>query len=254
MRVLAVWSVKGGVGKTAAAVNLAWLAAASGLRTVLWDLDPQGAATFYFRIRPRVKGGGRTVLRRSVDLRTLVRATDVDNLDLLPADFSYGRLDLELEARKDPSHRIALKLAPLAEEYDLALLDCPPSVSLASEAVLRASDALLVPVIPTTLAVRGLDQVRGFADAVAAGRLVVLPFLSMVDRRKRLHRELAERCSATGGGFLAASIPSASVVEQMGVYREPVVAFAPRTEASSAFVALWQEISARVMSPKRHGG
>jgi chromosome partitioning protein len=246
MIVAAVWSVKGGVGKTAAAVNLAWLAAVSGLRTLLWDLDPQGAASFYFRIRARVEGGGRNVLRRSVDLRTLVRATDVENLDLLPADFSYGRLDLELDARKDPADRIALKLAPLAGEYDCVFLDCAPSVSLASEAVLRASDVLLVPVIPTTLAVRGLEQVRTFAADVAKRRLLVLPFLSMVDRRKNLHRELVERCARSDAGFLRTAIPSASVVERMGVHREPVVGFAPHSDAARAFTALWNELLERV--------
>ena len=246
MHVIAVWSVKGGVGKTAAAVNLASLAARSGMRTLLWDLDPQGAASFYFRIRARVKGGGRTVLRRSVDLRTVLRATDVENLDLLPADFSYGRLDLELDARKDPAERIALKLAPLADEYDWALLDCAPSVSLASEAVLRASDALLVPVIPTTLAVRGLEQVRAFAESVGDKRLLVLPFLSMVDRRKKLHREIVDACAGSDDGFLTTSIPNASIVERMGVHRGPVVDFAPRSEAAQAFAALWNEVRGRV--------
>jgi chromosome partitioning protein len=248
MHVLAVWSVKGGVGKTAAAVNLASLAAAAGLRTLLWDLDPQGATSFYFRVRARVKGGGRTVVRRSVDLRSLVRATDVDNLDLLPADFSYGRLDLELDARKKPARRIARKLAPLAADYDWTMLDCPPSVSLASEAVLCASEALLVPVIPTTLAVRGLAQVREFAVAVAGKHLRIMPFLSMVDRRKKLHREIVERCGAAAEGFLPTAIPTASAVERMGVHRQPVVRFAPRSAAAAAFTALWEDVRERVSS------
>jgi len=251
MRVLAIWSIKGGVGKTAAAVNLASLAASSGLRTLLWDLDPQGAASFYFRVRARVKGGGRAVLRRSVDLHALVRATDGENLDLLPSDFSYGRLDLELDGRKQPVDRIALKLAPLAAEYDWALLDCPPSVSLTSEAVLRASDALLVPVVPTTLAVRGLEQVRAFARSVGNERLVTLPFLSMVDRRKRLHREIAEASTDPGEGFLRAAIPSASIVERMGVRRRPVVESAPRSEAARSFAALWGEVRERVVPRRR---
>ena len=251
MRVLAVWSVKGGVGKTAAAVNLASLAAAAGLRTLLWDLDPQGAASFYFRVRPRVKGGGRAVLRRSVDLRTLVRATDGDNLDLLPADFSYGRFDLELDARNEPAQRIALKLAPLDADYDWILLDCPPNVSLASEAVLRASDALLVPVIPTTLAVRGLEQVRALAGKVGRERLLILPFLSMVDRRKRLHHEIVEACAASEQGFLRAAIPCASIVERMGVHRRPVVEFACRCEAARSFVALWEEVRERMSTRRR---
>ena len=245
MRTVAVWTIKGGVGKTAAAVNLAALAAGNGWRTLLWDLDPQGAASFYFRVKPRVKGGGRKLLQRSSELRRWVRGTDYDNLDLLPADFSYRRLDLDLDDRRRPRRRLALKLAPLAAGYDLVLLDCPPSVSLASESVLRASDALLIPVIPTTLSLRSLDQVRAFAAKTGRTGLLVLPFLSMVDRRKAMHRELVERCRADGG-FLRAAIPAASVVEKMGLHRAPLPACAPSSGAAQAFAALWDEIAARI--------
>jgi chromosome partitioning protein len=247
MRTLTVWTIKGGVGKTAAAVNLAYLCARSGQRTLLWDLDAQGAASFYFRIEPHVKGGGRAVLRRSVDLQELARGTDVDNLDLVPADFSYRHLDLELDARKAPQQRLALKLAQIAEEYDWAILDCPPSVSLTSESVLRASDALLVPVIPTTLSLRTLEQVRGLVTQIGGRGPLVLPFLSMVDRRRKLHLDVWAEC-ARQGDFLQTVIPSASVVEQMGLRRQPVVAFAARSEAAQAFVALWDEVSRRVPS------
>lgn len=245
MRVVAVWTIKGGVGKTAAAVNLAALAAGEGWRTLLWDLDPQGAASFYFRVKPKIKGGGRELLRRAAELREWVRGTDFDNLDLLPADFSYRRLDLELDGRRAPCKRLALKLAPLADEYDAVFLDCPPSVSLATESVLRAADALLVPVIPTTLSLRSLDQVFSFAAKVGGRDLLVLPFLSMVDRRKAMHREALERCHADER-FLRAAIPAASVVEKMGLHRTPVPTYAPSSEATQSFVALWEELAVRI--------
>ena len=63
MRIYAIYNIKGGVGKTTTAVNLAFLAAESGLRTVLWDLDPQGAASFMFRVKPKVKGGGKALIK-----------------------------------------------------------------------------------------------------------------------------------------------------------------------------------------------
>jgi cellulose biosynthesis protein BcsQ len=245
MRVVAVWTIKGGVGKTAAAVNLAALAAAEGWRTLLWDLDPQGAASFYFRVKPKVKGGGRKLLRRSAELRRWIRGTDFDNLDLLPADFSYRRFDLDLDGRRGPAKRLALKLAPLADEYDAVILDCPPSVSLASESVLRAADALLVPVIPTTLSLRSLDQVRSFAAKVGKRDLLVLPFLSMVDRRKTMHREALEWCHADES-FLRATIPAASVVEKMGLHRAPLLTYAPVSEAAQAFAGLWEELAVRI--------
>lgn len=246
MRTLAVWTNKGGVGKTSAAVNLAYVAATRGNRTLLWDLDAQGAASFFLRIKPHVKGGGKRVVRKSAELRELVRATDYENLDLLPADFSYRHLDLMLDALKKPSKRLATKLAGLADEYDWVLLDCPPSVSLISEGIVRAADAILVPVIPTALSLRTLEQVRSFAAEVCGSRVPVLPFLSMVDRRKRMHREAADSLAGGSEGFLQSFIPVASMVEQMGSYRTPVGAHAPSSPAAQAFATLFAELEARL--------
>ena len=115
MRVFAAFNIKGGVGKTATAVNLAWVSARSGRRTLLWDLDPQGAASYYFRIRPRIAGGSARLVARGSDLRDFVRGSDFDDLDVLPADFSHRGMDLELERAKRPDRRLAQLLEPLAE-------------------------------------------------------------------------------------------------------------------------------------------
>ena len=101
MRIYATYNIKGGVGKTTTAVNLAHLAAAeTGLRTVLWDLDPQGAASFMFRVKPRVKGGGKALISGTRTLDDAVKGTDFDNLDLIPADFTYRNMDLLLDNAK----------------------------------------------------------------------------------------------------------------------------------------------------------
>jgi chromosome partitioning protein len=244
MRVIALWTVKGGVGKTTAAVNLAHCAAGRGLRTLLWDLDPQGSASFSLRVRSRLKGGARALVRKGAGLEPLLRLTDYPNLELLPADFSNRNLDLELEARKQPRRRLAAKLEPLAARFDLALLDCPPSVSLVSEAVVYAADALLVPVVPSTLSLRSLDQVRTLAER--RSDLPVLPFLSMVDRRRRLHREMSERFATGEAGFLRAQVPNSSLAERMGVERAPITATAPSSPVARAFAALWQEVADRM--------
>lgn len=242
MRVLATYNIKGGVGKTATAVNLAYLAATSGTRTLVWDLDPQGAASFYFRVKPRVKGGGKKLVRGDSDLDARIRATDFDNLHLLPADFSYRHLDLELEKVRKPVKRIGQILEPLSEDYDLVIIDCAPSISLVSESVFRAADELLVPTIPTPLSLRTLLQLLKSLKEVKAKRLGVYPFFCMVDRRKSLHRQTADLAGEIPVPFLKTQIPYSSLVEQMGMYRTPLHTFARTSRPARAYEELWAEI------------
>lgn len=241
MNVFATYSIKGGVGKTAAAVNLAYLSAAAGARTLVWDLDPQGAATFLFRVKPKVKGGGKALVRGRSEVETLIRGTDFDNLDLLPADLSYRHMDLFLDKSKRPTRRLAKVLAPLADAYDHVFLDCPPSLSLVSENVFGAASTLLVPVIPSTLPVRTLDQLLKFVNRQGLDDLRVCAFFSMVDRRRKLHREIVDDLGGRPE-VMKTEIPAASVVEQMGTHRAPLATYAGRSAVAKAYRSLWDEV------------
>ena len=244
--VLATYNIKGGVGKTSAAVNLAYLAATGGSPTLLWDLDPQGASTYVFRVKARVKGGGRKLVRGKSDVDTLIKGSDQERLDLLPADFSYRHMDLALADSKEPTSRLARVLEPLRDDYEYVFLDCPPSISLVSEGVFEAADALLVPIIPATLSSRTFEQLR---RVVGGDGPQLLAFLSMVDMRKRLHRDLTVSLHAEFPELLATVIPSSSDVERMGSKRTAIEEFAPRTRGAEAYRQLWDEIRARLSSP-----
>jgi chromosome partitioning protein len=247
-KVLATYNIKGGVGKTSAAVNLSYLAARDGHRVLLWDLDPQGASTYLFRVQPKVRGGGHKLLRRTERASELIKGTDYPGLDLLPADFSYRHMDLALQSFKRPTKRLTRLLAPLRAEYDFIFLDCPPSISLVSESVFEAADALLVPIIPATLSSRTFEQLEELVRRGAGGGdTQILGFFSMLEVRKSHHREvMAKVRSRYGLAMLGAAIPTADEVERMGVERDVVEAFAPRSRAALAYQALWWDVRRRL--------
>src|SRR5215831_10596445 len=183
--------MKGGVGKSTTAVNLAYLAAASGARTLLWDLDPQGASSFAFRVHPQIEGFGKRSLRQIDTLTAAIKATDYDNLDLLPADFAYRKLDRFLQQLGRPDRDLAEVLQKLGRGYAYVLLDCPPGLSILSENVFVAADLIVIPTIPTVLSLRTLSRLVEHIGHRAKGTKVAA-FLSMVDRRKALHRHICD--------------------------------------------------------------
>ena len=243
MKVLASYNIKGGVGKTSTAVNLAYLAGRDGLRTLLWDLDPQGAAGYCLRVQGKVKGS--KLLRGKSDVGGLIKATDYPNLDLLPADFSYRNFDLLLNDAKQPKQRLHRVLKPLADDYDLIILDCPPGITLLSEAVFRAADGLVIPTLPSVLSLRTLKMLLDFKKENKLD-LDLMAFLTMVDRRKKLHNRIIEAQPRMGGWMLPAIVPYASEIEQMGERRQPLPCFAPHSRAAVAYAALWSELRERL--------
>ena len=253
-RVLASYHLKGGVGKTAAAVNLAYSAARRGWRVLLWDLDPQAAATFYFRVEAGFKGGAKKLVSGKRELKDFIKATNYAGLDLMPADFSYRNLDLFLARRKKSDDRLRHLLEPVREDYDLLLLDCAPGISLVSENVFRAADALLMPLIPTFLSTRAYERLQRYFAKRSEITADLLPFFSMVDRRRNLHKEVMESFARAHPELLRAYIGYASMVELMGRFRAPLQTYAGSSEPARAFDSLWLEIESRLglgAPPKR---
>jgi cellulose biosynthesis protein BcsQ len=250
MKVIAIYNIKGGVGKTAACVNLAYACAAGGFKTLVWDLDAQGAASYYFKVKAQVKGGARKLFT-SKDCAELVKETEIPNLDLLPADFSYRHMDLFLDGEKKPKRRMSEFLARFEADYDVVFLDCPPSFSLVSENVFKSSDLMLVPMIPSTLSVSTYRQILDYVRDHKKLDLKIRPFFSMVDRRKKLHLETMEDLTRQGDALLATVIPYLSIIEAMGVKRAPVGVFAPRSSAALAFEDLWREVKATAHLDRR---
>ena len=249
MKIIAVTNIKGGVGKTTTAVNLSYLCAASGRATLLWDLDPQGAATYTLRGEPTDRASPKKLLGGKRHLPELILQTEYLNLDLLPADFSYRNFDVHLSERKRPTERLLKMSRPLRETYSALFLDCAPGISLLSENVLRAADAIIVPLLPTPLSVRMLAQLRDFIIGEGWVDLKLLPFFSMVDRRRSLHWDIMESARGEFPSMLATEVPYWSEIERMSLRRAPLPAFARGSAAAQIYASLWAEVAARIGEP-----
>lgn len=246
MKVLACYSMKGGVGKTASAVNLAYFAAQAGYRCLLLDLDPQGASSFYFRIRPAKKNWGKRFFKAYSALLKHIRASDYEGLDVLPAHLSFRNFDAMLASLSKRDRRLRRILKGLASDYDLIVLDCPPSIGYLAESIFRASDLVLVPVIPTTLSERTYEQLLDFFRTRDYPARRILPFFSMAQSQKSLHKSTMQRMRKRHKRFLETTVPFSKDVENMGEHRAPVDTFARNRPANRAYAELFAELSPRL--------
>ena len=252
-RVMAVYHLKGGVGKTAAAVNLAYLSAASGLRTLLCDLDPQSSATYYLRVKPRLKHARKVLLKGGSKVSGNIKGTDYDGLDLLPADWSHRHLTASLDRASKSRKRLRNILGPFRGEYDLIVLDSPATATLLAENIFVASDLVLVPVVPSTLAARAYANLRAFIGRKGYDEGKVWAFFSMVEARKKMHRATMAAMKEQFPGWLGTAIPYAADVESMGSARAPLPAFLPAAAATGRYRVLWDELAA-VLRPRSTPG
>lgn len=246
MHVIAVTGLKGGVGKTSTAVNLAALSAEAGYRTLLWDLDPQGAATHCLDLKPKLKGGAsRLIGGARGGLERVARSTSIERLEVVPADASVREIDRVLSLSGRPSKPLRKLITGTKDHADVVILDCPPGLTAVVEAVASVADLLLVPVLPEPLPVRALDRFRDFlTETKSASPKILAPFVSMIDRRKPLHRRTEAEIRAKGG-FLGAAIPESSAVARLPEEQVPVVISAPRSLAAAEYRKLWAEATER---------
>lgn len=234
-KIVAVYSMKGGVGKTTIAANLGFASATNGsLKTLLWDIDAQGAASFLLA-QERPDGKAKRLFSLDVEPSALVVPTRWPGLDLLAADLSLRHLDQTLSEADKPK-RLRKLLQTLSPAYDRIILDCPPGLGEISDQVFRAVDLIVVPVPPTPLAMRSLSLIEAHLERNHTRKPKLLPVLSMLDRRKTMHRE-----------FVAAHpdwpiIPQASIVERMALERAPLASYAASSPAARAFAALWRQV------------
>jgi len=236
MSVIAVYSIKGGVGKTTIAFDLAWRASRHGQRTLLWDLDLQGGAGFLLdEALPSIPRAV-SAFRPGGLLRQLVRPTRFERLFHLPADESLRVLPNEL-ARLRERHRLTGLTRMLSGEFGWIVLDCPPAMNEVSDQIIAAADLIVVPLPPSPLAMRALEAVRAELAHNHPAPPPLFPVLSMVDLRRRAHRQ-----AMLDSGLDWPVVPLASDIERMAQKRAPVDLFASSGKGARAMAQLFESI------------
>ncbi len=241
MVTIAFYNLKGGVGKTTSAINLAYLAAQEGYKTLIWDLDPQGSTSFYLGVSTTVMNESKKVLKGDLDLAETIQPTLYKNLYVIPSDLSARHADVLLSEGKQSKKRLLSLLSSLKDAFYLVIIDSPPGISLLHDNIFNAVNWILLPNIPTTLSIRSYETVANYFTEHEFDKNKIRCFFNMVDSRKNLHHE-------TMGFFFQNTqffknfIPYLSDIEKMGMNEAPLETFAKSSYAAKCYRDLWAEI------------
>ena len=251
-RVLAIANQKGGVGKTTTAINLGTALAATGCRTLLIDIDPQGNASTGLGVPPAARRvtsydvlvGGRSLAQARV-------ATAVPGLDIVPADADLSGVELELGTQPRRSYRLRDAVTGLTEpRFDYVLIDCPPSLNLLTVNAMAAADAVLMPLQCEFFALEGLAQLLRTVELVRGSlnpRLEVQGVvLTMYDRRNSLSAQVEQDVrSHFGDKVYRTVIPRNVRVSEAPSYGKPALVYDLSCAGSQAYIKLAGELIGR---------
>lgn len=244
MKILSLYSPKGGVGKSVNAVNLSYLLSLKGKKALLWDFDPQGASSFYLQIKQSLSKEIEDLFTDNKSLKKNIKNTHFPNLSVIPSDFSLKSLDLVIDDMKKPIKKLRQTLSEI-EDWDFLVIDSPPGFTNINRLISKISDMILVPVIPTYLSLRTLDMLKDFLFSSGVDEDRIFPFFSMADKRKKLHRQIIDEKSQDFQ--IKSIIPYSAEIEKMGEILAPISHFSKDKNITKIYAKFKDEISECLM-------
>ncbi len=248
-RIIAIANQKGGVGKTTTTVNMGAAAAELGHRVLIVDLDPQGNASTGLGINPRsLEASMYDVLLHDVPLDEAIEATEVRNLFVAPANLDLAGAEIELVPAFSRELRLKNAIATVAEDFDLVLIDCPPSLGLLTVNAFAAASEVLVPIQCEYYALEGLGQLLRNIDLVKRNLNASLELsaivLVMYDARTNLAAQVAaEVREHFGSKVCRAVIPRNIRLSEAPSFGQPITVFDPSSRGAIAYRDLAKEIA-----------